>query len=391
MTARQPPRLKSPLVSFLAEFLTQRAEAEGGFPPLAGRITSAYLANLVDAGELGKDKVINRQKLTNLAKGDRAVKLSFQELEALHCYLVGFGRGLDQQPLFRLPTIVQALSTSRSATFLLGSHMSDDGSYLSHFDVLAMIEIQRVVNRLGVSVPFDIFDVHGTERKQGEEARPWDRVFHRYGPSAICIASPRANQATEHALRMILGVEKGRTPWGKLPFYFVWSGLGTNRQRSRFARPVAEIEDEHADLAAHVEQKKGWGLIAGGAKFMSDLSTTRKTGTRRLLSHGVIAAQRQREGQIWVVVAGLSGPGTYLAARCLEDMRGFLPPKDDPLAQAVLWGVVKGHVTTDPMIEKGQLPLVEEPRFVVGPSLWDPAHKAPAVPPAVGPSEGRTQ
>ena len=78
-----------------------------------------------------------------------------------------------------------------------------------------------------------------------------------------------------------------------------------------------------------------------------------------------------------MVVAGLSGPGTYVAASCLHSMSGSLPPPDGPLAHAVLWGVVEGQVSTKVMIDHGQLPDLSGLRFVVSPSLWDPKKRAP--------------
>lgn len=378
----QPPKLKSPLRSFLENELSKRAEAEGGFLNLAGAITTAYQAQLVNVKDFEKTYVIHRAKLSELAHGSRDLRLSIEELEALHCYLGQFGLGLDRKPLFSSSTVLQDLAVSRSATFLLGSNMSHEGAYVSHFDMLAMVEIQRALNRLGSPLRLDTFDVHGTTPRSGQPARPWKRVFGRHGPSAICIGSPRANQASEQALCALLEVGKGPTPWARLPFYFVWDQKGSiNQEASRLARGVEEVEADHPALAKHLRAGRGWGLVVGDQVFCSDHVTEKSDGQHKLrqsvCSHAVIAAQRQPEGQIWAVAAGLNGTGTYLAAANLPKMRGTLPRSEDPCPQAVLWCVVEGQVDTSAMLGRGQLPAPSETRFVVEPSLWDPGRRQP--------------
>ena len=390
----QPPELKSPLNCLLTTALTRRRVVEGGYPKLAAEITAAYEANLADTADTDEanttetTQLINRQKLARLAEGDRNVSLSIRELEGLNFYLEPFGFGLRDNPLFSLSTPLQALATSKQATFCLGAKMGAEGSTVSHLDMMAMVQIQRSINKLGYALPIDIFDVHGTVRTPGRGRRPWTRVLERQGPSVVCIASPRANQATEVALRDMLSIKTGPTPWNKLPFYFVWKGVGgINKQESHLARPVAEIkrekkgQPEFDKLIEHVTNNKGWGLVVGDQVFCSDHLTQKKDGKHKLLktatSHAVIAVQRQPEGQIWMVVAGLNGTGTYLAASRLHEMRGEVPPLGDPNQHAVLWSVVEGDVTMDSMIGKGELPTLEDAAFVVPPRLWDPKKKIP--------------
>ena len=100
----------------------------------------------------------------------------------------------------------------------------------------------------------------------------------------------------------------------------------------------------------------GWGLIVDLQSFLSESSITLSRDRRgptlrkRVRSYGVIAAQRRPEGQIWVVIAGLTGPGTYAAATCLNAVEAPLPNAEDPHRGQVLWAVVEATVFTEPML-----------------------------------------
>ncbi len=125
----------------------------------------------------------------------------------------------------------------------------------------------------------------------------------------------------------------------------------------------------------------GGGLVVGDHVYLSEHVTQTTAGHHKLResvrSHAVIAAQRQREDQVWVVVAGLNGTGTYLAATHLPRMRGTLPRREDPHPKAVIWGVVESKVDNRAMARQGQLPEPKETRFVVEPRLWNPETQEP--------------
>ena len=56
---------------------------------------------------------------------------------------------------------------------------------------------------------------------------------------------------------------------------------------------------------------KVWGMDIRGQAHMIDRKQNPST------TYGIIAAKRRPGGQIWVVVSGATGPGTYAASRML--------------------------------------------------------------------------
>ncbi len=196
----------------------------------------------------------------------------------------------------------------------------------------------------------------------------------------ICIGSPRSSRATEKAFeRMFNRKRKTRGGWDQLPFSFVFLNTEADSVASKFSRPLEELTGAHKQLAADVRAGKGWGLIAGDRSFLSQAAVKHKAGSdtgeleKKIHSYGLIAAQRQGE-QLVVVVAGLTGPGSLVAAAGLGAMAENLPQAGDPLQNAVLWGVVEATVNTMPMRDGGA-PLVEKLDFVIQPSLWDPKRR----------------
>jgi hypothetical protein len=387
------PKLKDQPKPFFLDILRARVDPEGGHIGLAAAITRAYRANIVNPAAFPKRECIDRRKLRKLIKHDREVTLSLVELEALHAYLAMLGMGLTRKPFFTHSSIVQDLADLPDATFMLGTSMSQEGPDLSHWDIQAMARIQRTVNEFSTTT-FDLMEVPRTEsddtasagKKKQKKTRnnlAWTEMF---GPQAtesmILIGSERSNEGTRVALSTMLGLQPGQAPqWDELPFYFVLFDKKDKRAaRSVLSRPLDDLPKQHAQLARDVRKGVGWGLIAGDKKFVSDAATRSETknGPRFLqdevLSHGVIAAQRQKSGLIWVIIAGLTGPGTIAAASQLSGMSGALPQTADNHPNAILWGVVETIVDTTGLKQGGQADL-GDPRFVIEPRLWDPRQR----------------
>ena len=56
-------------------------------------------------------------------------------------------------------------------------------------------------------------------------------------------------------------------------------------------------------------------------------------------------AQRRAGGQIWLLVAGLTGPATYAAAKWVHRMPAGIDDRRPGQASRVYWNIVKSHAT----------------------------------------------
>lgn len=379
---RRPPQLKDQPRLAIVKRLAARARALGGFKPLARAITDAYCKNVSDPGwRLQGEFIIPRLKLSRLAEHDREVNLSFMELEALDIY---FDHDLTRRALFEFPSLVQELAQGSEATFFIPSRFSsEEGPMTSYWDNHGEAEIRRAMNLHEPTIKCNSIYVQRRQEKQGAGLRHWKHLFGKKAPPVlICIGSPRANRATERAFeRMFNRRRRTRGGWDKLPFSFVFLNTESDSPDSKFSRPLDELTETHPDLAAYVRDGKGWVLIAGKDSFCSQATVKRRAGSEtrelenKVHSYGVIAAQRQGE-QLVVVAAGLTGPGSLVAAAGLGTMTANLRQAGDPLEHAVLWAVVEATVNIKRM-EDGGPPQIERLRFAVPPRLWDPRLRQP--------------
>ena len=181
----------------LGRALGERKEKEGSYAALARAITkSNAAASGTDATLEDRSRALDRRKLRAIVEGAPNLVLSLQELRALDCYLERYGEGLAYVPLFEKPDLMQTLAESGRVTFLLGSKPEPEHRYFSHWDVLAMAEIQRGISSSGVSVRFDIQDVLLHETLEAATASSkiegWAELLEDRGPSLVCLGSGRS-------------------------------------------------------------------------------------------------------------------------------------------------------------------------------------------------------
>ena len=123
-----------------------------------------------------------------------------------------------------------------------------------------------------------------------------------------------------------------------LPFHFVWGGETANEITCRFAYTVDDLKSMRNPAADKVAEEHSHMLLVGDETLLADQAGK----GRRQTSYGVVVAQRQREGQVWIVVAGLSGASTHAAARCVKDIHSNLPPEEPGTQKSrTVWAVVK--------------------------------------------------
>ena len=105
-----------------------------------------------------------------------------------------------------------------------------------------------------------------------------------------------------------------------------------------------------------------WGMKIGDEIIVVDRTKAKWT------AHGIVAAQRRSTGQIWVVVAGMSGPGTYAGARLMSAVTAALPPPARGHHSPTLW--VRVEVNVDRSEPGGDNRAVKANKVVGKPQFW---------------------
>jgi hypothetical protein len=193
------------------------------------------------------------------------------------------------------------------------------------------------------SVGFEIEDVLldfpvGLEKLT---AQPWHRWLRDKHCSIISIGSPRACHASEILLAQMFGLtpfEREAAAGARAPFAFIWperepgeSGRSPAPSRlkgnprhfqSRFALTAADVPRTEGKLAEQIQRGEACAF-----RFGDQLYPVVPDKQKPFKMYAVIAAQRRRDSQTHVVIAGLSGPATYAAATLVKQFVTALPHK----------------------------------------------------------------
>jgi hypothetical protein len=335
----------------LAKTLGERLAKEGSYMALAQAISEANGIYTDEDGNRPKDAV-DRRKLKSIVDNDEKLTFSVVELRALDRYLERYGHGLAYSPLFSKPDLLQSLADYGDVTFLLGSKPEEDHFRVnfSHWDVLAMGEIQRSVNAFAPRVFFDIRevrlqpDVDGARRSVDESKCA--QLLAEDGPSVVSLASSRRNPASDMMLSMMCGCEPFEdvplTQKRSLPFHLVWPPGRDPVLPSSFHLSSGDVERYDERAAEIVRNERASALVVGDEVWVDEL-TRRGYGP----TYGVCVAQRRRRGQVWMVLAGLTGPATYAAARLVKKMGTSLQRDDHGGNSPVYYTLIRGNVEHD--------------------------------------------
>lgn len=340
----------------LAELVKLEANRVGGFTHL-----SEHLERLGTSRKLKFD----RRKLSDLVHPNQgSLVLRTGEIELLEDYLQTRGKSLGG--LFERPRLTRPIVETGDITFLISAKPQDQEhmTVVSGWDLRALAALLRAFNRIDPKVEYHIRDVLLSTRSEpgrGRERQAEPPDLERPG-AIISLGSSLANSASETLLRKMFQLEashaaaSGRS---QPPFYFVWSADRVRDHQSLFASSAKRIAafDKLRDSAWATK-----GVVIEGEAFAVE-RTQKKWNT-----YGFIVAQRHR-GQIWVVLAGLTGPATYGAARCFESVAAAVPElQEDGAPGSVVWIPVRTAVEESPNREGERRDVVGweaegEPRF----------------------------
>lgn len=359
----------------LPRALKERKDKEGSFSALERAI---HFANKADPTRDPRAKTtIDRRKLKLLVAGDPSVSLCAAEFQILDRYLEPFGYGLSWVPIFEKPNLMRALADSGRVTFLLAERRDKDIGYFSNSDVLAMAALQRGIGASGQHVLLDIEAVPLYEQQW--EAREcarfgdWTGEDHQVGekgPSFVSLGSNRSLPASEGLQARMFGCEPFadavREEKYRLPFHFVWSETLPYVFDSHFHLKPSDIAERDFKGAAAIEAGDASALVTRDKIFIDRFHLDQHGPT-----YALCAAQRRRGGQIWLVLAGVTGAATLAAARVASRLVTGLDQDRRDEHSGVHWAVVKAEVEKgsdgDPGI--GRKFSSEE---IVAADRWDP-------------------
>jgi hypothetical protein len=340
----------------LGRILHKRKEQEGSFLALEKAIEKANGPDpWGDPNAKSPKRKVDRRKLTRLIDGDGEVAFSLSELRALDAYLEQYGEGLAYVPIFEKPDLMQTLADSGQVTFLLGSKSESERAggprYFSHWDVLGMAEIQRGINASEGGVRFDIQDVMIDGRLPGlvesSDQSGWEGLMDDHGPSLVCLGSSRTSSATEIMLRRMFQCpdsvnalpEDGRD----LPFHFAWGSTLPYVFPSHFHLSSKELGKRDRRAAELIDFGDASALVTENHVFVDTVNQMQEGNT-----YGVCVAQRRKGGQVWLVVAGITGTATYAAAKVARTLATRLHEQRRGEDSDIYWAVVQAGVTKDP-------------------------------------------
>lgn len=353
----------------LPDVLKTRMQEEGlSCLGLSRAIAHAY--EKVTGSEGGKPP-LDRRKLRKILERSHALTLSITELEALDAYLSASNEGLAEKPLFRRDGILQTLAQPK-LVFYVGTRSQQKPRrrhYMSVWDMRAYSAVQDAVNGLSPKTRSMLKDIDQVSPSSQTLRKQLDNL----GPeTAICsIGAPRSCLMSEVMLAEMFGIGSEAfhspvQPSPTVPFYFVWPP--ERGVKSRFAVDWHQLADP--TLASEVKNEDSWAILLWNSRKREELAL--RWEKNPFQDYGIIVAQRRPRNQTWLVVAGLSGPGTCAAALALV-RDGQSRTISVPEAPNVLYAVVEAEVTvTDDEKVPGDIRSMNQLNLIVGPNTWHP-------------------
>lgn len=375
---------------WLAEALGKRKDAEGSYVALARAITDSvppderfFTREKRKRSELQKPDggarvLIDRRRLKAIVQAKPNVELSLRELGYLDRYLARFGEGLAYHPIFRGSNLLETVARTGTVDCLLGTKPERERQNISHWDVLGLAEIQRGIqaSKLPVSIDIHAVPLHESaqDTRESLESETLSFLLRDDGNSLVVIGSSRSNPAADAILCRMLG----RPPFSEerddkrgLPFHFVWDDSLPYVHASALHFGSADVGRVDARSARLIEAIRYAALVVGDAVHVDTLSKrasddlSQRTGEeppQRTVdwdeTFGICAAQRRKSGKVWVVVSGLTGVATYVAAKLVGKLPIGLDEPHRNRNSPVYWGLVRASV---PVHEP--LPLTSQREF----------------------------
>ena len=315
----------------------------------------------------GTNCSISRHAVEKLIHNPSQVSLSMSNLAALHTFLTPYDEGLDQHPILERALPINWLARSLVITWLLASKPNLHARHedISAWDFRSQNELQSTLHVHGARPKNgnEIFLVPPRSEHDATQKQKIDHLIDGGTHSLISIGSPLACPSSEMLLARMFGVEPFSKPSlaHRLPFYFLWPPHCTQHLQSSFALPAEALPS--GAIGDAIRAGKASALQVGDQLYQVLLNKN------KYILYGIIVAQRRCNGEVWVVLAGLSGPATLAAARLFRDIPAALPATPGRNAP-ILFAVVEADVVVDDSVHTGENRSLSDCRLVGTPQLW---------------------
>ena len=349
----------------LKEILKKLCEMYGGWLPLQKAMAKAGFP-------------VSRLKLADICAGVKpAISLTMVQMQNLNSFLHKLHLpGLES--IFRTRSLAATIAQTGAIHFWEAAkpepatENQHAQTWISHWDEES---VSSLVQGLCVDAPGKLelrFNRVLLEQQDPLEEnwvshlqrRPWYATLHDQAQrhSIIAVGSPKACHVTECLLSMMFGVRgfERNASVRDLPFRFEYSPRLMKSRPSAFA---CEAETPPPFGAQFDTYALEFGSLRYEVKFNQPSWD----------DYGVIVSQRRAGGQVWTVLAGLSGPATSAAAKMASAVQhDFCGKVDADGNSPVFCRAVTAKVERDNRIPDGDNRVVRTMGFVGEPILWPP-------------------
>lgn len=347
----------------LSEAIAREQSRCKGYLALEKRIAA------VNANIECKCKTVDRRKLKAIAVG-APFTISTDELIALDNYFSLSGDGLGDRPLFARQSVLEELAKGARIIFLLGAFPRDEEvrNDVNLWDVKAFQEVLSGLYRFREGIPNALQDIPflNAEGVHNQDPAVCGHILHQNRPNACGIGSPRASVATETMLCKMFTINPFTISSEPLPFKFIWP-LDDYREHKRFVSAFEATAEEIAALQGHhwsIKPERRRALVVNGRIY--EVVPER---SKPWSDYGIIALQRQMDGQIWLVLAGITGPATFACAIACRTRMNIAIPRAGEAPSPVVWALV--HATVAEQTQGiGDIRRVESVDLVGKPQHW---------------------
>jgi hypothetical protein len=288
-----------------------------------------------------------------LANDPYSVSFTIYKLVALDLYFRGKGHSLKDEPIFEKRGLLECLIEPRTVTFLLGAkpRVAVRTHDVSRWDTRCLADVISgalgKVSEEGGRLDSEIEDVvlRGKVDQAEFQRERWYNLVERDKHSLVALGSPHACLASEVMLARMLGVTPFSPPSLDLAgrklfsFCFAWPQKYWARPSSSFALDWRKLS--RGELRTRLQHSRSWAFVLDGTIHYMDIKGDQWT------MYGIVAAQRRKGNNVWVVLSGITGPATLAAARLLRDIEAELPWPAQGRHGDVLWLPYKATITTD--------------------------------------------
>jgi hypothetical protein len=151
----------------------------------------------------------------------------------------------------------------------------------------------------------------------------------------------------------------------RIPFHFVWNPRLRYVFPSHFHLGSVDLFSRDLDAANMVREHRASAIVTADEVFV-DRVYPERIGD----AYGVCVAQRRKRGQVWLVLAGVTGVATFVAAKLAKSLATRLHEQELGQDSDVYWAVIRAQVTQDPNRPLASVRTFAKEAIVSGLHVW---------------------